>query len=243
MAESTGPSAAQPTINAAFSWASRDPEWITKLLLMGLIGLIPIVGTLQQTGWLLTMLDNLRAGRNEVPPAAFRYATRGVWLWLATVIYGLILVLAVYGSLFFVAIVATGTASLSSRDQGGGPNLLPLLFIPVVFAWIAIIGVVSLAVWIFVPAIVELTDRKGLAGAFELTAVLKTVRADPQHNLVAAALLLLAYFIAGIGSYLCFIGVIFTTPYAVTVAAGVLRWYEAGAKPDLLPPPSGALAR
>ena len=85
MAELTGgvPRSDEFAIGDAFSWASRDPGWVGKLLLMGLIGLIPIVGGLQLAGWMLAALDNLRAGRQEVPPAGFRYAGRGAWLFLA----------------------------------------------------------------------------------------------------------------------------------------------------------------
>jgi hypothetical protein len=31
------------------------------------------------------------------------------------------------------------------------------------------------------------------------------------------------------------VGIIFTAPYALTVLAGVLRWYEVKAKPGTLP--------
>src|SRR2546430_16974612 len=86
MAELTGGVAQpEPSVGDAFGWVARDPEWIGKTLIMGLIGLIPIVGGLQLTGWMLAMLDNLRAGRQGIPPAGFRYATRRVWLWLAGV--------------------------------------------------------------------------------------------------------------------------------------------------------------
>ena len=245
MAELTGASRepAAPTVGDAFGWAARDPEWIAKLLLMGLIGLIPIVGALQQAGWLLAMLDNLRAGRYEVPPAGFRYATRGVWLWLAGVIYVFVLAFVFYG-VFFVFI--GGLAAVGATSQGAsGQNFSPfsLLFIPLFLLWIAIFGVVALVAWIFVPAIIELTDRKGLAGAFDFAGIVHAVRSDPQQNLAAAGLTFVVYFISGLGTYLCWVGVIFTAPYALTVLAAVLRWYEASLKPGALPPPNAAAAR
>lgn len=235
---------AAPEINEVFTWATKDPEWISKLLLMGLIGLIPIVGSLQSTGWLLAMLDNLRAGRNELPPAGFRYATRGVWLWLASLIYTLILVVVINAVVivFVIAVTALGAAG-SGDHSGNGFNPLALLFIPLFIVWFGLVAVASLVLWIFVPALIEFTDRRGLAGAFDIAGILRAFRLDPQHNLAAAGLMLLAYFIGGLGAYLCWIGVIFTSPYALTIVAGVLRWYEAGVKPGSLPPPSEASAR
>src|SRR5437763_16046737 len=83
MAELTGGVAQpEPSVGDAFGWVARDPEWIGKTLLMGLIGLIPIVGGLQLTGWMLAMLDNLRAGRQKIPPAGFVTAPAAVGPWL-----------------------------------------------------------------------------------------------------------------------------------------------------------------
>lgn len=245
MAELSGATSepAAPTVGDAFGWAARDPEWITKLLLMGLIGLIPIVGGLQQVGWLLTMLDNLRAGRSEIPPAGFRYATRGVWLWLAGVIYPVVLVFVFYGVFLVFALGMTALGFGSHGEHGQNFNPLALLFVPFFFIWFAVIGVLSLAVWIFIPAIIELTDRKGLAGAFDFAGIAHALRTDPTHNLAAAGLAFVAYFIGGIGTYLCWVGVIFTAPYALTVLAGVLRWYEVSLPPGALPTPTSAAAR
>lgn len=245
MAELTGSTAepAAPTVGDAFGWAARDPEWIGNLLLMGLIGLIPFVGALQQAGWLLAMLDNLRAGRYIVPPAGFRYATRGVWLWLAGYIYIFVFVFVAYGGFLVVIGGLTAVGAAAGSDHGQNFNPLALAFIPLSFVWIAFVGLVSLVVWLFVPAIIELTDRKGLAGAFDVAAIVHAIRSDPQHNLAAGALAFVAYFVAGLGTYLCWVGIIFTAPYAVTVLAGVLRWYEVSLKPDALPSPTAAAAR
>ena len=245
MAQLTGAAGEPPPPNAgdAFGWAARDPEWIGKLLLMGLIGLIPIVGGLQQSGWLLTMLDNLRAGRYEVPPAGFRYATRGVWLWLAGVIYGVIFVVLVYGALIVFLVVVVALGGSSSGQHGSNANPWVLLLFPLFFVWFGIIGLVSLAVWIFVPAVIEFTDRRGLAGAFDIPGIFGAVRADPSRNLAAAGLTFVAYFIAGLGTYACWVGVIFTAPYALTVVAAVLRWYEFSVKPGALPAPSAIASR
>jgi uncharacterized protein DUF4013 len=232
-----------PNVGDAFGWAARDPEWIGKVLLMGLIGIIPIVGGLQQTGWLLTMLDNLRAGRYEVPPAGFRYATRGVWLWLAGLIYGLIFGVVLYGVVIVFVVVVAALGGFNSGDHGTNANPWALLLFPLFFVWFGIIGVVSLAVWIFVPAVIEFTDRKGLAGAFDIPGIFGAVRADPSRNLAAAGLTFVAYFIAGLGTYACWVGVIFTAPYALTVVAAVLRWYEVSVKPDALPAPTALAAR
>ena len=231
------------SVGDAFGWAARDPEWIGKVLLMGLIGLIPVVGALQQSGWMLTMLDNLRAGRYEVPPAAFRYATRGVWLWLTGLIYVAAFVFVFYGVSF---VLFFGTSALGVAASGGdshAANPFYLLFFPFFFLWFGVVGLLSLAAWLFVPAITQLVDRKGLAGGFDFAGIVHAVRNDPQHNLAAAGLTFACYFLAGTGTYLCYVGVIFTAPYALTVLAAVLRWYETSVKPGTLPAPIEASAR
>ena len=75
------------SLGDSFAWPFRDPEWFNKIVLMGLIGLIPVVGWLQLLGWMLASLDNLRHGWQVLPPAAFRYATRGINLFAASLMH------------------------------------------------------------------------------------------------------------------------------------------------------------
>ena len=46
-------------ISDAFVWPSRDPEWLTKLLIIALTLLIPLIGAINGLGWMLATLDRL----------------------------------------------------------------------------------------------------------------------------------------------------------------------------------------
>jgi hypothetical protein len=240
MAELAGgaPRSDEATIGDAFAWASHDPSWISKLILMGLIGLIPIVGSLQQVGWMLTALDNLRAGRHEVPPADFRYASRGVWLFLAGLIYGLVMAVVFYGGFFAIVFSLVPTQSAQQAGSSAGTtNPISLLFFPLMLGFLGFFGLVFLAAFVLVPLIIEFTDRTGFGGAFNFAGFVRAIRTSQRETLAAGGLALVSYFISGIGTYLCYVGLIFTAPYALTVLAGVLHWYETTVKPGTLPAP------
>src|SRR6266542_1157709 len=237
MNEPVDGSTASPDVNIgdAFSWPMRDPEWISKLLLMGLIGLIPIVGALQQLGWMLTGLDNLRAGRYEVPPARFRYARRGVWLFVASLIYGVITMVIFYAVLALMIVAIMAVTPRQPGASGESSSGTPLLVFPVMFAAMGLFGLVFLALFLFVPVAIEFIDRRALGGAFNIPGFLRAILVSPREAIAAGALALVSYLISGLGTYLCWIGVIFTFPYSLAVLAGVLRWYEVRAKPGSLP--------
>src|SRR5438309_4176901 len=108
-------------IGDAFVWPFRDPDWLSKVVIMGLILLIPIVGAIDGLGWMLVAIDRLRAGEEKLPPANFDYLGRGVLLFVVFLVYylGLALVAAL---LFVPAVVA-----LSIQGNGSGNALLILI--------------------------------------------------------------------------------------------------------------------
>jgi hypothetical protein len=221
------------SLGDSFAWPFRDPEWFTKIVLMGLIALIPIVGWLQLLGWMLSALDNLRHGLQVLPPAAFQYATRGINLFAASLIWGLAALVLLYGSMG-VAIFALLSVTPSSGDSGSSA-VFPLLFLPLMFGITAAFGLIIIALYVFIPPLILFTDRKGLAGAFNVAGFVHAIRVSPRESLAAAGLALVSYFISGLGSYLCYVGILFTIPYSLAILAGVLRWYEVNAKPGALP--------
>jgi uncharacterized protein DUF4013 len=221
------------SLGDSFAWPFRDPEWFDKIVLMGLIALIPIVGWLQLLGWMLSALDNLRHGWQVLPPAAFRYATRGINLFAASLIWGLVALVLIYGSMG-VAIFAMLSVTPNSGN-GTSSAAFPFLFLPLMFGITAAFGLIIIALYVFIPPLILFTDRKGLGGAFNLAGFVHAIRTSPKESVAAAAIALVSYFISGLGTYLCYVGILFTIPYSLALLAGVLRWYEVNAKPGALP--------
>src|SRR5215831_16992538 len=81
---------------------------------MGLISLIPIVGLMVLYGWLLTAVDNLRAGRQVVPPAGFAYLSRGIGLFVVYLVYALALIVV------FMVFLVLGLSLILSTDGRAG---------------------------------------------------------------------------------------------------------------------------
>jgi uncharacterized protein DUF4013 len=221
------------SLGDSFAWPMRDPEWAGKLVLMGLISLIPILGWLQLLGWMLASLDNLRQGHQVLPPAGFRYASRGVNVFVASLVWGLIVGILIYGSMFAVLV---GLVAVSPRSNTqSGSEAFPLVFFPVMFGTVALFGMLILVLYVFVPVVIMYTDRAGLGGAFNVAGFIHAIRTSPSETLAAGALAIVSYFISGLGTYLCYVGLLFTIPYSMALMAGVLRWYEVHAKPGALP--------
>lgn len=220
------------SIGDSFAWALRDPDWFAKLVLMGLISIIPIVGWLQLVGWMLTALDNLSHGNQQLPPAAFRYASRGVNVFLASAVWGVIVLVLVYGVMFLFLF---GLIGLTPKTSSGAPAPPPLALFPLEFGLIGLFGIASLVGFLFVPMIVLFVDRTGFRGAFNIPGFVRALRSSPRESLAAGGLTFVSYFIGQMGSYLCYVGLLFTVPYSMTVVAGVLRWYEVHARPGALP--------
>src|SRR5437879_12539122 len=74
------------SVGDSFAWPFQDPGWFGKMIVQGLITIIPIVGWIATAGWLIMTIDNYRAGRRELPPAGFHLG-RGVALVVVYLIY------------------------------------------------------------------------------------------------------------------------------------------------------------
>ena len=173
-------------ITDAFAWPLKDPDWLTKLLIVALTLLIPIVGAINGLGWMLACLERLRAGEERLAPANLRYIGRGFPLFVVNFVY--ILGVAVVAGLIYVP--ALIVAANQSQGQAN-PALLSLAVLLSLLAFsVATLG--SLALDFAMPSIVLATDRGRIPGGLQVNAVLRTARANISNTLIAGLMLIAA---------------------------------------------------
>jgi hypothetical protein len=212
-------------VTEAFAWPVRDPQWVTKVLVIGLLLLIPIVGTVNGMGWMLAALDRLRGGQDRLPPANLSYLGRGFRLFVVVLVYG-VAVAAVAALVYLpaVLILAHEGQGNSSPAAVSGAVLLSLLSFS-----IATLG--SLALNFAMPSIVLATDRGGIAGGLRVLEVVRTTRASVAASLIAGLMLIAASFIGSAGVVACGVGVLFSTAYSLAMQAWIVHCFEQGSSP------------
>ena len=206
----------------AFVWPARDHDWPARMLLIGLILLIPIVGTINGLGWMLAALDRLRAGQEKLPPASLGYLGRGFGLFVVVLVYGLAVAVAA-GLLYLPAVlifVREGQGTTNAAAVSGGVLLSLASFS------IATLG--SLALNFLLPSIVLATDHGGIAGGLRFAEVLRGARITPANTLIAGLMLIAASFVGSIGFVVCGVGVLFSTAYSLAMQAWIIHSYEIG---------------
>ena len=192
------------SVGDSFAWPFQDPGWAGKIVVQGLIFIIPIVGWIALYGWLMLALDNYRAGRRELPPAGF-HLERGLAPFVVYFVYAI--VLGIPGG--FLQVEGANANSSGLVALGNLVN-----------------AALSLALAFVVPALILSTYRGGFAAGFDVAAVWALATRSTSTTVVAALLTIVAGLIAAVGFAVCCVGAIFTIPYAAAIVAGVVAWYE-----------------
>jgi hypothetical protein len=192
------------SVGESFSWPFQDAQWTSKILIQGLIALIPIIGWIALVGWLVMTIDNYRVGRRELPPAGF-HLERGIVLFLVYVVYAI--VFSIPGDIISGAGLRGDSAGLSSLGN--------------------LIGIAaSLLLAFLMPSVVLHTYRSGFNGGLDISGIWEMATRNTTNSVIAGVLLWVSGLIGGLGLLICCIGFIFTAPYGAAIAAGVVIWYE-----------------
>ena len=212
-------------ITDAFVWPFRDPQWPSKIAILALILLIPIVGAINGLGWMLAALERLRAGDEKLPPANFDYLGRGFALFVVNLVYVLVL-LVIGGALYGVSVLL-----LASQGQHSANPLIVALGLVLLLLAFGLVSLGSLAFTFLTPAIVLAVAHGGIVGGLRIDEVVQTAVRSPLNTLIAGLMLIAAGFIEGLGIWVCCIGILFTTAYALAMQAWIVRSFEMGSSP------------
>ncbi|HET9782623.1 MAG TPA: DUF4013 domain-containing protein [Candidatus Dormibacteraeota bacterium] len=209
-------------VGDAFVWAFRDPDWLAKVAVMGLILLIPIVGGINGLGWMLTTIDRLRSGEERLPPANLDYIGRGFQLFVVFLVYYLVL------AVIALALYLPAVMVLSAQGHGEPNAPLVVLGLVLLAGALGVVTLGGLALTFAMPSIVLAVDKGGISAAFQLGAIVDRAQSSLTNTLIAGLMLIAAGLLGQLGTVACFVGVVFTSAYALTVQAWVIRSYEEG---------------
>ena len=208
----------------AFVWPFRDPEWVGKVLLMGLILIIPIVGPINGIGWMLASLDRLRAGDERLPPANFDHLGRGFGLFVVYLVY--YLAVAVVASVVYVPAILI----LAAQGHDTANPALVTLGVGLLLVCYSFLTLASLAVGFATPSMVLAFDQGGIRAGLNVKRVVRLATSSLINTLIAGLMLIAAGIVGGLGIIVCFVGVYFTQAYALAMQAWIIRSFELGQK-------------
>ena len=200
-------------IGLAFTYQFEDEEWIKKLLLTGLIALIPIVGQIYIFGWMMEIAERFAISSTEkLPDIAFgKFLSKGFSGYIATLVY------AIPG---FIVMLPGIIASMFTSSAGDDATTVIMLAMVCCVGLGALVSIVSSLVSF--PAIVEV-QIKDLKSGFQVKRMFAIFKGAIGAYLLAIVILALAVpIISSLGAIACGIGVIVTLPYSISLQGALL---------------------
>jgi uncharacterized protein DUF4013 len=198
------------SVGDAFGYPFRDQAWVGKILVQGLILIIPIVGWIAAAGWLMLTYENLRAGRQELAPAGF-HLERGIGIFGVVLIYSIVINIPAW------VLDGIGSAASSRNGYVGAP------FSGLGSLWSFL---AQLLVDFLLPSLIVLTARNGFSGGLDIQRVWALATSQMNNSIIGGLVIFAAGIIGALGLIACCIGVFFTITYALAVQAGVAAWFE-----------------
>jgi hypothetical protein len=209
-------------IGRAFTFVFDDEDWIKKILIGGIVTIIPIVNFIA-IGYGLRVLRNVARGDAKPLPEWDDWGgdfVKGAMVFVAGIIYALpIIVLSI------ISAIITAIASDAFGEVGGigGLCILGVNCLNVLWA-------IAMALWM--PAATIRYARSEQFGAFfEFSEIWALISNNLGTYGMAILVSIIAGIVGGLGTILCVVGVIFTSFYGTLVGMHAYGQVAAVASP------------
>ncbi len=193
----------------AFSYVFQDPDWFKKLIIPGLVLLIPVLGQIVVLGWSLKVTKNVvRNDPTPLPELNFgEDLGLGFKATIVAIVYSLPLLIIYVPFMIISALAGQGTEDTMVIVMGIAGTCLGL-----------VAAVYGLAMAIVLPAAYARTALEDSIGAgLAVKEVIGMVKAAFVPYLLVALGAMVASFIGSLGSIACVVGLLVTMPYALAI--------------------------
>ncbi len=201
-------------IGSSFSYMFQDENWLKKILIGGVVSLIPIVD-FAAIGYLIQVIRNVRDGQPTPLPEwdqFGKYFMDGLWIFLIVLVYMIPVIL-------LACLQGIGGAVAAGAKNESAANALSIIsacFSCLMGLWALLVGIISPAILIRYAEVGEF-----MAG-FRFGEVFSVITSNVGSYVIVLLLMWVASFIGGLGTILCVIGVIFTAFWANLVSGNLL---------------------
>jgi len=194
-------------IGKAFTFVFDDENWIAKILIGGIVLLIPIVN-FAALGYMVRVVKNVVDGLDRPLPDWGDFGdhfVRGLMLFLIGVVYMLPVIL-------LVCLLATAGALVKeSRAMADGVRMLMLCLNCLAGLWSFLVALVMPA------ATIRYALTGEFASAFQFGQIFGLISANVGNYILVLVLSWLAGLLGGLGVIACGVGVLFTAFWAYLV--------------------------
>jgi hypothetical protein len=212
-------------IGRSINYVFQDPEWIKKVLIGGLLLLIPIIGWAIVAGYYMRTARQIALGADVPLPEWNDWVgdlVRGIKLWVVAIIWAV--------PIWAIVCIAVALAAIAGEDFGG---ILALPFQCLAFIF-------GIAILFLAPLIYgRLAMTEQIADGLNVSAIIAEAQRYPKELLIVLVIYWVVSFVAQFGIILCVIGILFTSFIAFLIYAHLIGQIRrlAGAGAAAAPPP------
>jgi hypothetical protein len=207
-------------IGKGFTYVFEDPNWIMKILIGGIVGLIPIVN-FALIGYMLTTMKNVADGQPNPMPEwgdfgnhfmKGLYGVVGALIWFSPMI---VLFCCMFAITMVGGMAAGGSSGRNGSDAIGGVLGIVVLCFQCVMSLYGLVAGLTF----YAPLTRFAMSNNQLSIFWDFRGNLDFVMKNLTNYIIALLVTMVAGFIAGFGVILCVIGVIFTSFWSNMVGA------------------------
>jgi len=202
-------------LERSLTYPFKDDEWLQKLLIAGIVGVIPIIN-LALIGWGIRQLKRVIDDR-ELPLPDWSdfgdYFVKGLMVVIGNLIYAIPMLILIC----LASVLGDWFTGYEYGYGNGGPNIIGVCFGCLSSLWGLLIGVVLPA------AITHYAVTEDFASFFRFGEIFSYIGRNLGNYIIALIVSALVWIVASIvGGVFCGVGVILTMPWATLVTAHLL---------------------